>query len=199
MTRIKMTSPKGTAVWPWLNDPDTRFDENGVYSVTLRLDAEDAEAFMGKLKQIFRNGYDEETKKQKKKKLKLANMPWADHEDDQGNATGQVDFKFKVKASYEYEGKKIDNRVHLIDAKRNPVTNQVGGGSSIRVGFEPYVWYVPSMGVGMSMRLKVVQVIDLVEYGKGGSTDEFDFEEEEGFTTATATETKEERGDHFDF
>jgi len=199
MTRIKKTSPQGTAVWPWLNEPDTRFDENGVYTVTLRLSAEDAEPFMADLKQIFRDGYDAEVKKQKKQKLKLANMPWTDHEDDQGNETGMIDFKFKQKSAYEYEGKKIENRVLLIDAKRNPVTDQIGGGSKIRVGFEPYVWYVPSMGVGMSLRLKAVQVIDLVQYTKGQNTDEFDFKEEDGYTTAPFSTSNDTAGNGFDF
>lgn len=195
-----MTSPKGTAVWPWLNEPDTQYDENGVYCVTLRISDEEAEPLMAKLKDIFKEGYDAEVKKQKKQKLRIANMPWADHEDDQGNKTGMVDFKFKQNAVYEYEGKKIDNRVHLIDSKRNPVTDQIGGGSSIRIGFEPYVWFVPSMGVGMKLRLKVVQVIDLVQFSKGQNTDEFDFEEEkDGFTSATTPKAKEEREDSFDF
>ena len=199
LPRTKMTSPKGTAVWPWLNEPDTRYDDNGVYTVQLRLDAEEAAAFTAELKEKFKLGYEQQAKEQGKKKLKLAPMPWKDHEDDQGNATGKVDFKFKMKAAYEYEGKKIDNRVLLIDAKRNPVTAQIGSGSSIRCGFEPYVWYVPSMGVGMTLRLKAVQVIDLVEFGKGGGTDDFDFQEEEGFTAVASATPDKERGDHFDF
>lgn len=197
--RIKMTSPKGTAVWPWLNEPDTRFDENGVYTVSLRLGQEEATAFMAKLKKVYLDGYEEQAKKQNKKKLKHANLPWVAHEDDQGNHTGMTDFKFKTKASYTFENKKIDNRVLLIDAKRNPVTDQIGAGSSIRIGFEPYVWYVPSMGVGMSLRLKVVQVIELVEFTKGGTTEEFDFKDEDGFTSAATTSKTEEREDHFDF
>ena len=110
-----------------------------------------------------------------------------------------TDFKFKTKASYTFENKKIDNRVLLIDAKRNPVTDQIGAGSSIRIGFEPYVWYVSSMGVGMSLRLKVVQVIELVEFTKGGTTDEFDFKDEDGFTSAATTSKTEEREDDFNF
>ena len=30
-------TPVGTAVYPWLNNPDTRFDADGVYQVTLQL------------------------------------------------------------------------------------------------------------------------------------------------------------------
>ena len=54
LPRTKMTSPKGTAVWPWLNEPDTRFDDNGVYTVQLRLDAEEAAAFTAELKEKFK-------------------------------------------------------------------------------------------------------------------------------------------------
>ncbi len=50
--KMKMTSPKGTAVWPWLNEPDTRWNEVGTYSVTLKMDAQTAEPFLAKLKEF---------------------------------------------------------------------------------------------------------------------------------------------------
>ena len=37
----RLTTPIGKAVWPYLNNPDTKFDEDGVYKVTLRLDQDD--------------------------------------------------------------------------------------------------------------------------------------------------------------
>jgi hypothetical protein len=199
--RPKMTSPKGTAVWPWLNEPNTQFDDNGVYAVTLRVDAEEAAGFIEKLKAHFKDEYRTECDKQKKKQLKIAGMPWSDHEDDQGNTTGLVDFKFKTKAKYEYDGKTIDNRVVLVDGHRNPLTATVGGGSTIRVGFEPNVWYVASMGIGMTLRVKMVQVVNLIEYSGSGSTDDYDFdiEGEAVSTDATTESTTDGVNDNFDF
>lgn len=197
--KMKMTSPKGTAVWPWLNEPDTRWNEVGTYSVTLKMDAQTAEPFLAKLKEFYKEGYTECLKEQGKNKLKNATMPWFNVEDDQGNETGEIGFKFKNNASYDYDGKKVETRVQLIDSQRNPVTAKVGGGSTIRVGFEPYVWFVGSQGVGMTLRLKVAQVLELVEYGGKSAADEFEFEVEEGFESAPAATTETKSGGDEDF
>jgi len=197
--RIKMTSPKGVAVWPWLNEPDKRFDERGTYTVTLRV-GDGAEDFIRKLNDIYNDGYARQLSEQKKAKLKEGPMPWSAYMDDQGEPTGLTEFKFKNNAAYKYEGKMIENRIQIIDSKRNPIVANVGGGSTLRVGFEPYVWFVPSMGVGMSLRLKIVQVLDLVEFGGGNSASEFGFEEEEGFVgIVKSEETPEEPANDFDF
>ncbi len=200
--RIKMSSPKGTAVWPHLNTPDKRFDDRGVYGVTLRVTDEngDATTFITALKKVFKEGYDAHKATLKKKQLKVAMMPWGAEDDDTGEPTGNLLFKFKTYAEYQYEGRTITNRIQLIDAKMNPVTAQVGGGSIIRVGFEPYVWHVPSMGVGMTLRLKMAQVLELVEYGGDNDVAEFGFTEEDGFV-GVETESKESgtTADDFDF
>ena len=198
--KMKMTSPKGTAVWPWLNEPDTRWDDVGAYTVTLKMSAQDAEPFLTKLKEFYKHGYEEFVKEKGKNKLKNANMPWFNIEDDQGNDTGEIGFKFKNKASYEYEGKKIETRVQLSDTHGDPVTSTVGGGSTIKVGLEPYVWYVPSQGVGMTLRVKVVQVLNLVEYGGKSAADEFEFEiEEASVPTSTASESAPRGDEDFNF
>ena len=49
MDSVRLISPFGTAVYPWLNDPDTRFEPDGVYACTLRLSAEDSEPFVKQL------------------------------------------------------------------------------------------------------------------------------------------------------
>jgi hypothetical protein len=108
--------------------------------------------------------------------------------DDQGNATGEVEFKFKNKSSYEYEKKTIETRVLLVDKSNHPVEGRVGSGSEIKIGFEPFVWYVPSMGVGITLRLKAVQVLNLVEFGGSNASDEFDFEFEEPKKAASGNE-----------
>lgn len=175
MARKKMTSPTGIAVWPWLNEPDTRWDTSE-YKVTLKVNAEDAKLFIESLASVYKEGYAAHSKELNKPKLKKANMPWSEVVDDQGNATGEVEFKFKNKSSYEYEKKTIETRVLLVDKSNHPVEGRVGSGSEIKIGFEPFVWYVPSMGVGITLRLKAVQVLNLVEFGGSNASDEFDFE-----------------------
>ena len=74
----------------------------------------------------------------------------------------------------------------MIDAKQQKVSDdvRVGSGTTMKVGVEVRPWYVPSQGVGVSLRLKVVQIIDLVEFGGGAGG--FDFDDEEGFETISA-------------
>ncbi|QDP59077.1 MAG: putative helix-destabilizing protein [Prokaryotic dsDNA virus sp.] len=187
MARKKMTSPAGVAVWPWLNEPDTRWDTSE-YKVTLKVNAEDAKLFIECLASVYKEGYAAQSKELNKPKLKKANMPWSEVVDDQGNATGEVEFKFKNKSSYEYEGKTVETRVLLVDKSNHPVEGRVGSGSEIKIGFEPYVWYVPSMGVGITLRLKAVQVLNLVEFGGSNASDEFDFEFEEPKKAASGNE-----------
>ena len=85
------------------------------------------------------------------------------------------------------DGRTIEQRPILFDAKMRPMNDRVGGGSIVRVGFEPHLWFVPATGVGLSLRLKAVQVLELREGGGRTATD-FGFSEEEGFETAFADE-----------
>ena len=38
----KIVSPKGIAVYPWLNRPDTKFSADGDFKVTLKVSADEA-------------------------------------------------------------------------------------------------------------------------------------------------------------
>ena len=85
-------------------------------------------------------------------------------------------------------------RQAVVDAKRTPMTDEiaVGNGSDVKVAFEPMSYMVSgTKKVGVSLRLKAVQVIELVEYGSPAASV---FDEEDGFTanaTSTATEATE--------
>jgi len=182
----RLTTPQGTAIYPWLNEPDRKFDTDGVYKVNLRLTREDAADFINKLTEIRDTHYTESCETEGKKKLKVADLPVMDVTDDEDNETGQVDIKFKLKAQYEYDGKKITQRPVLMDAKRNPMTEIVGAGSMVRVGCEVFPYYTAQIGVGVSLRCKVVQVLDLKEYSPSGTTG-FDFNEEDGFEAVSAS------------
>lgn len=194
--RKQMTSPRGVAVWPHLNEPNTRFDDDGVYSVKLAIPQEDAQGFIDELTEYYQEGYQEHCRDNKKNKLKPGPMPWADQEDENGNPTGLVEFKFKMKAKYNYEGTMVENRVILFDADAKKCDARIGGGSELKVGCEPYVWYTGALGCGLSLRLKAVQVLKLVEYNSGSDASSF-FNVEEGFTAAT--EVTPDGADDFDF
>ena len=183
MSKKRMTTPRGIASWPRLNEADKKFDAKGLFSITLRMPAAEAAPMIATLTAIFDEYYAEQVK-EAKKKLKKADFPWSDVTNDAGNETGEVQFRFKMVARIDTkDGRSIEQRPLLFDAKMNPMTDRVGGGSVCRVGFEPNAWYVASTGVGLSLRLKAVQVIELREFETRGAAD-FGFGAEEGFETA---------------
>jgi hypothetical protein len=191
----KMTTPRGTAVWPKLNEADKTFEPKGVFSTEVRLSAEDSAPMIEELTKILEDYYAEAVKKEKKK-LKRADLPWKAVTDDSGKETGEFSFRFKMTARIDTEdGKTIEQRPVLFDAKMRPMSDRVGGGSIVRVGFEPHPWFVPALGVGMSLRLKAVQVIELRQFAPKTGKD-FGFSSEEGFETAFTeeAETKDDGG-----
>ena len=194
----RIMSPIGEAVWPKLNKPDTKFDKDGVYEVKLRLGQEDAEPFIDQLKTIlktFMEGLD-------KKKPKMAPLPFREVEDDDGNPTGQIDFKFKLKAIGGRGDNQFTQRPALLDSKRRPMTEEIGGGSRIQIGAEVVTYDVASIGVGISLRLKAVMVHELKQYSR--EADSWEFSEGGSFVTdgAEAEQPQTERAttsDEFDF
>ena len=47
----------------------------------------------------------------------------------------------------------------------NPDEVTIWGGSTLRVSYQPTLWFTPMLGAGVSLRLKSVQVKNLVEGG----------------------------------
>lgn len=173
MARTKITSPKGIAVFPSLNKPDTKYNPDGEYKVTLKLqDTAATQAYIAKIDEAMDENMQREQILTKKKNLKMADKPYS--RDDDGNYF----IKFKLKANVKTrDGKEFSQKPILIDAKKHPITANVGGGSVIRIGAEVNEWNT-NQGVGVTLWVKLVQVLELKEYD---ATDGFDIEEEDGW------------------
>ena len=210
MKNHTITTPKGTAVFPKLNEPDRRFKPEGEYKVTLRLPDDEAKPLIEKLNAIRKAAYEEECKKLGNKKLKLASVPWATAQNWDSETSskvelkGFVDFKFALKAEVKTKsGKSWQQRVALFDSGLRPIpesSDPIGGGSVIRVNAEVYPWYTASLGFGISLRCRGVQVIELKTYAGGKDATSFGFAAEDGFVAATvpaATEATEDSTDDF--
>jgi hypothetical protein len=193
-------TPKGVAVYPWLNTPDTKFSPEGDYKVTLKLSAEEAEPLIQKVTKITDDFFDEVVSKDPKAKNLKINYPFDEEMDDQGNSTGNYLFKFKQKAQItSKEGKNYNMNVALFDAKRNPTTVQVGGGSEIKIAATvwPYVMQ-SSKTVGLSLKPTAVQIIKLSSVGSAHASSMF--QNEEGFTAEASPSAPEfESSDASDF
>ena len=168
-------SVAGEAIYPHLMKPDVRFNELGEYKVTLKLDKQDASQMVKDIDQAIEDSLAKAQKDNKGKTVKSAPKPYKEE-------SGNVFFKFKMKASgvNKKTQEKFTQRPQLLDSKKNPISpsTSIWGGSIMKIAYQPVPYFTPMLGAGISLRLKAVQVIKLVE-GKSNNV----FKEEDGFET----------------
>lgn len=191
---VRVTSPAGIAVYPKIEKPDTKFDENGVYSIDLDLNEDDAKALAEKLTKVADSSYAAECKDKGKKQLKRADMPWKQTED------GKTRFKFKLKAKGGSGDKQWEQKPALFDAKGNPVSDlNVGSGSIVKVAFDAVPYFTAMVGHGITLRLRAVQVLELKQYLGGDNFDAFGFKATDGFVKAVEATTSFDESTDNDF
>jgi hypothetical protein len=159
------TTPKGTAVWPRIDTPDTKFDEDGLFSCKLHVSEGDFNAFELLINEEVERAYKAECAAQGKDKLRRApSSPLRITDDGDYEILAKQKAKVKTKtkgilefsiACYDSTGKKI-------------AAPKIGSGSQLKLAVEVNTWFVPSQGFGYSLRLRAAQVLELVEYGGGG-------------------------------
>ena len=195
----KYLTPVGTASYPYLVNPDTKFNPEGEYKVSLLLSESDAAPLIklidGKMEENF-NAVKEEAKGPKAKKaVKMADPPYSNVEDEEGDETGEIKINFKQRAviTRKKDKKKFPMTVSLFDAKGVQFfpKSYVGGGSQIKVAFEIIPFYTKLIGAGVSLRLRAVQILELVE-GVGATAESDGFGEEEGFEAPEGPDPRED-------
>ena len=189
-TQIKIVTPRGIAVYPWLNRPDTKFSPDGDFKVTLKVGAEEAAPLMEKLDEALAKYQAQQAKADPKVGRYSISPPYEEEIDDQGNLTGNYLFKFKQKAVINTkDGRTIDMKVALVDASRTPTTVNVGGGSEIKIAATVFPYAMKTTkSVGLSLRPSAVQILSLVS---GQSNVVSMFDDEDGFKTEDAPAAKD--------
>jgi len=177
-----ITTPKGFADWVKVFTPDTKYNAEGVYSMKLRIGEAEAEGLCEQLDALTDAIYAKSLKDNPKLKTKLTKRtPYEQVLDDDGSETGVIEFTLKTKAVITAkDGSTYTNKVAVFDAKAKPITQEfkIGNGSTMKASFEPIPYMMQSTKeASVSLRLKSVQLIDLVEFGANNT-----FEEEEGYT-----------------
>ena len=186
-TYDRTTSPKGKAMYPYLSSPDTKFDSDGVYRLNLIVSGKEGESFIESLTEKHTYHYDQYCEKEGSG-LKKANMPFKNVVDEDGMETGEYEVRFKMKAIGKSKDRTWEQRPIVYDSKATPISADalkgmnIGNGSECKVAFEVIPYYTGMAGMGISLRLRAVQIIDLVEY-----TPQDDFAEEDGFVVEAET------------
>jgi len=184
MTNTNIVTPRGKLVYPHLNKADTKFDKDGVWRANLRIPKEEAKQLVDDIDNQIQSNATEETNK-RNKKVKVANPPYTD--DGEGNYV----FNFKLKASgIRPNGERWSQKPILYDSKGNLFNNKdiIWGGTEAKVAFQPSSYYVPSIGAGVSLRLKAVQILNLVSSNQDASS--YGFKQEEGFVAEAEAEVE---------
>jgi hypothetical protein len=191
-------SPIGTAVFPYLIQPDTRHDANGVYHVDVSIPADLAEEFVSRLDKALDTYI--ETELNSTQKTTLARKPvyrpeftfpqYPDGASEEERAaikdahipeeTGNLLFRTKMAAQFTTKkGETVTQKPVVVSADTGErVTEVVYMGSTLRVKGQiiPYINAAAQI-VGLSLRLKSAQIIEL----KTGSGEGFwtDFESDD--------------------
>lgn len=171
------TTPVGELVYPRVTTPDTRYDPDGVFQTKLLLPFEGAQELITKLEGVrddFIRGLDI-----KVQKAYVPKPVYEDELDDDGETTGNVLFKMKLKARvkkaddtyftqaptvvYAEDGSKVDDLVYS------------GTMAKCKGQIVPYLM-AASKVAGVTLRLRAVQVHELVSGGGDGSAFWSDFD-----------------------
>tara|TARA_B100001057_G_C22858853_1_gene953688 strand:- start:1985 stop:2578 length:594 start_codon:yes stop_codon:yes gene_type:complete len=180
MSNKLIVTPEGEALYPHLHEPDYKYNSGGVYQVRLVLTEADWNDMKGTYDDFYAAEYAKASDKSKSTLEKDDATPFRQSDEGfyimakqvaqrQTRNKGVINFNV---ACYNATGKKI----------KMP---QVGTGSRIKLALEPYAWVV-SGNFGVGLRLRSVQIIDLVEFGSKDSifgSVEGGFDGGEDFTT----------------
>ncbi len=181
MTKLKnprYTTPAGIAQYPYLTKPDTKFNPDGEYKVSLVIPGANAQDLVTFLDEQHEANVAKVKKENAGKRIKEGEVPYVINED-----TGEVTVRFKLKARVTPKsGDSFEQRPALFDAKGKPLVDpKIGGGSKLKIAYEVVPYFTAIAGAGISLRMKAVQVIDLKEFSGGSGADAYGFGQEEGY------------------
>lgn len=176
---------KGKARWAKVFEADTRYVPEGEYSIQVVLPEEEAVEVCEQLEKMAEAKLAEVVKENPKLTNVLSTrQPFEMDTDEAGTPTGDLVFKSKMKARVKSrDGRVYEQKPMVVDAKKTPMDGNtlIGNGSTVKIAVEPIPYMMQATKtVGVTLRLKAVQVIDIVEYGNNAASI---FEEEDGFVT----------------
>ena len=187
-----MTTPKGTAIYPWLTKADEKFGDPtykcdllietgapGLDEVTAKLE-DQLEEYFSEMEEQFGDKYDELIKEE---------LPF--FEDEEG-----IVFRLKLKKFGENKktGETWENKIAFYDSKGKPVDPKklpiVGGGSVLRISFSVQPWKMPDsegrgknkktfLKVGLKLNIKAVKVIEANNKATAKSAEDYGFDQED--------------------
>lgn len=195
---VRYVTATGIAVYPHLTKPDTKFNADGDYKVSLRLPAgsqlKTAKGeSCGTFEDFITQQCEAELQKAKDEGKAKARQEEPFEIDEE---TGDIKVNFKLGAKVTTKsGESFTQKPMIVDSKGKPFKGDyVGGGSKIKISFETIPYFMASTKVAsVSLRMKAVQILELATGGP--SYESAGFEIEDGFD---ASGEEDESSDDFE-
>jgi hypothetical protein len=190
-------TPKGEMRWAYLHKPDTQFDSNGVFHVKLRLANGSSDDLRKAIEHEHKSNKKDVIARNPNKKSFQEFLPFKEVLNEEGLADGyEFQFKLKAVATNSKTGQEFTQRPMVVGPDKKPIPTDVtiGNGSVGKIAFET-IPYFTGNNLGVSLRLRGVQVLDLVEYSAGGNDM---FSVEEGYSIVTSSKNENQETEMFD-
>jgi hypothetical protein len=172
-----ITTAVGTAQYPWVNTPSTKFVPEGEYSCNIILTKQEGEVIFKKVEALLEKKQKEQAE-ESGKEVKTYQLPIQLEGD-----TYVLKAKLKPVNGKRKDGSEYTRSLGLFDSKGNPWDREViiRGGSKVRLSVRPKPWFSSLLGAGVSLELLGVQVIELADGELSSQAAEsFGFTEVEG-------------------
>lgn len=195
-------SPPLISRYVWVNTPDTKFNADGLFKFDGIGSDHAAIDFKATIDKAAEDAFEDATKDMtpaEKKKWSIF-LPYDEEEDDAGNPTGRIIFKFRQNAVIKVEGEDKSIRIAIFDSQNNPTAVKVYGGSTLRASYKMRpIKLASAKKIGVRLDFLKVQVLKIADAAGGGGSSGFDTYEG-GFVddhTEKAEETKTDAATRF--
>lgn len=184
---IDVMTPVGESVFCKINGVVDDYMGQNKYTITIKLEESDAKALQKQLMDIWENSDTHDARVDEEKEVDRPKFP----------LTKSKEYGWKLKATTKTEftdknGNVHENIIQLVDGNKKPMDTktQIWKGSKVALwlGAKPYE--TPSM-YGVSLKLKGIQVIDLITGGSGGAFGGSASDSVQSFGGASVAETWE--------
>jgi hypothetical protein len=163
------TTGIGVLNYPYLVKPDTKFNADGLYHCKLALSKQDGEPLVKEIENSLAT--------LKTKKLSSF-KPYKKVENG-------YEFSFKLKAKVATKsGAMYEQKPKLFDSKGQIMADKemsVWGGSKGKVAFQIYTYENSMLGSGVTLKLRAVQITELVQGKSKDSSESYGFSSEDGY------------------
>jgi len=162
---LKLMTPVCAARYLHIFDANTKFNPEGTYSIDCIVDKTNPEwvTLIQEISKAYEAYYSANCQLAGKALKKCQYLPWTEKD-------GEIVFKAKNNATGKgSDGKEFTVTVNVVGPDGSPVVKEdlqgsLGNGTKVRVGFEVNLWSNASQGVGVTARLKMVQIVEPVWY-----------------------------------